>query len=123
MRRAPRSAGVIRWVEQYCLYPSGPDKGKRTVLTPEQRATIRKVFDNPKGPQAEDVASITVPLSAYLGLFYICGPRPAVAGCQPAKADIFSVWNATSPELRAVLRLDGAAVVCPELGTRYPVAA
>jgi hypothetical protein len=37
---------------------------------------------------------------------------------------ILTVWNAAdSPKLRAVLRREGEAVVCPELRTRYPGAA
>ena len=107
--RDPKSAKAIEWTETYCLYPHGPDKGRRVRLTPQQRATIHKVFDHPKGPQAEDVANLATPLSAYVALFFICGPRSSVAGLEPPEADIFSVWNATSPELRSVLQLDGGA--------------
>ena len=54
----------------------------------------------------------------------MCGPEALQKDLQPqADADIFTLWNAVGPELRAVLKRDGAAVVCPELGTRYPAAA
>jgi hypothetical protein len=33
----------IAWIENYCLVPAGPDKGKRVVLTPEQRDTVRRI--------------------------------------------------------------------------------
>jgi hypothetical protein len=37
------------------------------------------------------------------------------------ETDIFTVWNATSDKLRAFLqRDDRGAIVCPELGTRFP---
>jgi hypothetical protein len=67
---------------------------------------------------------ITGPLAAYLALFHICGPRELAANLFPAlRADIFSVWSATGPELKAVLKCQGACVVCPELGTKYPAMA
>jgi len=37
--------------------------------------------------------------------------------------DTWTVWRATSPDLQAVLKREGAALVCPKLGTRYPAAA
>jgi hypothetical protein len=37
--------------------------------------------------------------------------------------DIFSVWNATGPDLKAVLKREDGRIVCSELGTRYPAAA
>ena len=80
-----------------------------------------RIYDNPDGPQDEPVAD---PLTAYLALLHICGPEAVQHDFRPTlSVDIFTVWNATGPGLKAVLRRDGARVVCPELGTRYPTAA
>jgi hypothetical protein len=56
---------------------------------------------------------------------HVCGPEAVVGGRQQPTlvADIFTIWNATGPDLRAVLKRDGGHIVCPELGTRYPAAA
>jgi hypothetical protein len=37
--------------------------------------------------------------------------------------DSLQVWAATGPDLKEVLKRDGEAILCPELGTRYPAAA
>ncbi len=67
---------------------------------------------------------INPPLTAYLALLHICGPE-ALGKTPPPQfaADIFTVWGATGPRLREVLRRDGGRIVCPELGTLYPAAA
>jgi hypothetical protein len=39
------------------------------------------------------------------------------------EVDIWTTWNAASADLRAVLKRNGAGIICPELGTRWPVAA
>ena len=111
----------VRWIEMYCLYPSGHDKGKRVVLTPAQRAVIYAVYDHPDGPQQ---LPVTGPLAAYLALLHVCGPEGKQHDFRPdVSSDIFTVWGAVSPELRRVLELEGGTVVCRALGTRYPVAA
>jgi hypothetical protein len=91
------------------------------VLTQAQRRTLRGIFDGDEGLEIE----ITGPLAAYLALFNICGPRTLAVRVPRTSlsADIFSVWAATGPDLKAVLKRDGECVVCPELATRYPVAA
>lgn len=111
----------IRWIEIYCTVPSGPEKGQHVRLSVEQRTTVRRIYDTPDGPQD---APVTGNLAAYLALLHVCGPEALQRDFRPAvSADVFTVWGATGPDLRAVLRRDGEAVVCPELRTRWPVAA
>jgi hypothetical protein len=99
------------------LYPAGRDKGKRVVLTPAQRDTVHLIYDHPDDPQPD----VTGPLGAYIALLHVCGPEGKQQDFRPAvSVDIFTTWGAVGPELRRVLELDGGAVVCPALGTRYP---
>jgi hypothetical protein len=116
-----RGQRAIRWIETYCLVPHGLDKGRRVKLTAEQRAACRWIYDHTNGPRWEPVGA---PLAGYLALLHLCGPEALQRNFQPeVDADIFTVWNATSPDLRAVLKRVGARVVCPELNTSYPRAA
>jgi hypothetical protein len=120
-----RSRGyrAIDWIEKYCLYPAGPERGLRVRLSQQQCAIIRTIYDHPDGRQAHTIDSN--PLAAYLALLHVCGPEatrneesvPIVA------TDIFTVWNAAGPDLKAYLKRDAGHVVCPELGTRFPAAA
>jgi hypothetical protein len=121
--RKPLSRGnrAVQWIETYCVVPGGPEKGQHVRLSSEQRATVRQIYDNPDGPQA---APVTGNLAAYLALLHVCGPEALQHEFRPAvSADVFTVWGATGPGLREVLKRDGDGVVCPELRTRYPVAA
>ena len=106
-----------RWIENFCVQPNGPNKGQRVVLTPAQRDIVRQVYDTARPPPVTEV------LAAYLVLLHVCGPEAKGAHCPQLASDLFTVWNATGPDLRPWLKRDGAAVVCPELGTRYPAAA
>jgi hypothetical protein len=117
-----RAARAIHWVETYCLYPNGPEKGRRVRLSPAQKDAVRKIYGDLDG--FAEVSSISGPLAAYLALLHVCGPEALRRGPRaPFRTDIFTLWNATGPDLREVLRLEGTHIVCPELGTRYPVAA
>jgi hypothetical protein len=119
--RQTRGDKNAHWIEMFCLVPRGPDKGERVVLTQAQRETVRMIYDNPNGPQ--DVP-VTGSLAAYLALLHICGPEALQHDFRPdVTPDIFTVWGGVGPDLRPVLRRDGEHIVCPELGTRYPVAA
>jgi hypothetical protein len=120
-RGKSRGDRAVRWIQDYCLVPSGPDKGLRVRLTPVQQDTVRQIYDNPNGPQ--DVP-VTGPLAAYLALLHVCGPEAVKGDFRPAvNADIFTTWNAVGPRLREVLTRDGERLVCPQLGTGYPAAA
>src|SRR5262245_27406725 len=120
-RRQSRGARAASWIETYCLFPSGADRGQHVRLTQAQRESVRQIYDHPDGPQ--DVP-VTGSLAAYLALLHICGPEALQNNFRPDVApDIFTVWNSVGPDLRAVLKRDGAYVICPELGTKYPTAA
>jgi hypothetical protein len=109
----------IRWIETYCLVPAGLDKGRRVRLTPTQRETVRRLYDNVKGPQLRDVP-VAAPLTAYLALLHVCGPEAMQHDFWPAvDVDVFTIWGAVGPDLRAVLKRDGERITCPELGTSY----
>jgi hypothetical protein len=110
---------AIHWIENFCVYPHGFNKGQFVVLTTEQKEILHRVFDSDEAPE------ITGPLAAYLALFYIAGPRDLAAhvSALPLSADSFTTWNAVGPDLHAVVKRDGERIVCPELGTRYPAAA
>jgi hypothetical protein len=111
----------VKWIETYCIIPSGSEKGQHARLSVEQRATVRQIYDNPDGPQD---APVTKNLAAYLALLHVCGPEALQRLFRPnLSADVFTVWGATGPDLRAVLKREGGHVVCPELGTRWPMAA
>ena len=121
MPQISRGDKAVLWVETYCLIPSGPERGQHVRLSVEQRATVHQMYDNPSGLRA---APITGNLAAYLALLHVCGPEALQHDFRPeVSTDTFTVWGATGPDIRAVLRRDGEAVVCPELRTRWPVAA
>jgi hypothetical protein len=117
LSRGDRNAA---WVDEFCLMPTGPHRGERARLTVAQREMIRRMYDAPDGPL--DLSVTDKELAAWLALLYLCGPeavgttdfRPGV------DTDIFTLWAAAGPELRAVLKREGERIVCPELGTRYP---
>jgi hypothetical protein len=108
---------AARWIEQFCVYPFGLSRGQHVRLTTEQKEILHKLFDSDESP-----GEITAPLAAYLALFHIAGPRELAAHVSviPLNADFFSVWNATGPGLKSVVKPDGGRVVCPELGTQFP---
>jgi hypothetical protein len=121
MPQQNRGARNIQWIESYCLVPSGPERGQHARLTCEQRDTVRRIYDN-----GRQDAPVTGPLAAYLALLHTCGPEAVrqESQVQPRlNTDVFTLWGATGPDLKAVLKRDGGHIVCPELGTRYPTAA
>ena|SRR5262245_35931778 len=117
-RTRTRGDRAVLWIEHFCVYPNGADRGQRVRLTPAARDVVRQIFDYPDPPD------VTGPLAAYLALLGTCGP-PDLRCDVPSNlgVDIFTTWAATGPELKSVLRRDGEYIVCPELGTRYRMAA
>lgn len=111
-----RGDKAIRWIENFCIYPNGFNKGQFVALTTEQKEIVRAVFDTDNAPE------VTGPLAAYLALFHVAGPRDLAAHVSaiPLNADFFSVWNATGPNLKSVLKPHGEHIVCPQLGTQFP---
>jgi hypothetical protein len=123
-----RSGKIIRWIEKFCRVPLGPDRGKMLRLTPEQCATIRRLYDAPDGLPLDDGQSIQLDdaeLAAYLALVHLASPEAVDQNAAPAfETNSFTVWNAAdSPDLRRVLQRRGETVVCPALCTSYPTAA
>ena len=121
-RKQTRGERAIRWIQDYCLLPSGLDKGQHVRLTPAQRDIVREIYDNPNGPNG--APPVTGALAAYLALLHVCGPEALQKEFRPElSADIFTVWGAVGPDLRAVLKREGERIVCSQLGTRHPAAA
>jgi hypothetical protein len=116
-----RGDHAVYWIERFCIYPSGLDKGQYVHLTKLQRETVHRIYDHADGPQDIPVDG---PLAAYLALLHVCGPEALQRDFRPTvAADIFTVWSATGPQLKEVLKRDGERIVCPELGTQFPAAA
>jgi hypothetical protein len=112
-----RGERAIHWIENYCRYPAGYRKGGFAVLSRVERAIIFQIYDAPNGPQ--DVP-VTGPLAAYLALLHTAGPEGKQKDFRPTtNADIFTMWNATSADLRRVLKRKGESIVCAGLGTSY----
>jgi hypothetical protein len=108
----------LNWVETHCVVPSGPDRGKYVKLTLSQMQTIRAIYDHPDGTQGLHVSDN---LAAYLALLHICGPQALERGpAQHFDIDPWTIWAATGPKLKKVLKHEPDAVSCPELGTRFP---
>ena len=61
MPRAPsRGDRAARWIENYCRYPHGPDRGQRGVLTDAQRNVARRIYDRPTEGE-ERLKTMTLP--------------------------------------------------------------
>ena len=120
MPKISRADRVVHWVEEYCVAPNGERRGQHVRLTNEERATVRRIYGDPEGVKPVPVSG---QLAAFLGLYHPCGPEWDAAPRPQCDSDVFTVWSATGPRLREVLKRDGEAVSCPELGTRWPAAA
>jgi hypothetical protein len=110
MRDETRGGRAIRWVERFCLEPSG---GQMVQLSKAERTLICAIYDDGRS----DVA-VPLRLAAFLALFHIAGhewksPCPVT---EPV-VDSWTLWRCVSPRLRPFLRRHGERIVCPELGT------
>ena len=108
---------AANWVKNFCVVPTGFDKGQHVRLTTEQKEILRKLFDTD-----EVLGEIAAPLSSYLVLLVVAGPRPLAERMTGVElgADVFTTWAATGPALKSVLRIDGGIIVCQELRTQFP---
>jgi hypothetical protein len=114
-RKQTRGERAIRWIQEYCLVPNGPN---RVRLTPVQRDIVRQIYDG------IEAVPVTGTLAAYLALLHVCGPEALQKEFRPElSADIFTVWSAVGPDLRAVLKREGERIICIQLGTEWPAAA
>jgi hypothetical protein len=116
MRKITRGMRVTSWIEHYCVYPGGAQRGLHVKLTMEQKATLCALYD-----QREQQEPLRGPLAAYVALLHTCGIEARQNELVPlVDVDLFTVWAAAGPDLRAVLRQQGEHITCPELGTTYP---
>src|SRR4029453_6016375 len=119
-RKWTRGERAIRWIQDYCLVPSGLDKGQHVRLTAAQRDMLRQIYDSSDGIEA---APVTGPLAAYLVLLHVVGPQALQKKFLPElSADIFTLWAAVGPDLPPVLRREVEKIVCSQLGTCWPAA-
>lgn len=123
MKTLTRGERNIHWIESYCLYPNGPERGQRVCLTPQHREIVLRIYDDPSG--APQHVSVPNDLAAYLALLHTCGyesikQTPVNLPWQP---DIFTTWASAGPDLKSYLRCEGGCIVCAELGTSYQAAA
>jgi hypothetical protein len=44
--RPTRGQEAIRWIEMHCVFPDGPRRGERVVLTQEERDLVRRIYDD-----------------------------------------------------------------------------
>jgi hypothetical protein len=116
---ADKAIRAIRWIEKYCTSPDTPDGERRPVrLSEAEEAEIWKLYIN---DGLVFGAPISGPLASYLALLHVCGPEALSGGpLPPVEVDPWTVWRAASPDLRRILKRDGAAIVSPRLAKRYP---
>ena len=97
---------AANWIENFCVVPAGFDKGQHVVLTVEQKEILRRLFDTDESP-----GEIAAPLSSYLALLALAGPRALaerLSGIE-LNADVFTTWAAIGPasQIRAAHRWRG----------------
>ena len=99
---------AARWIETFCIYPNGFNKGQFVVLTTEQRETVLRVFDS------DDAPEVRGPLAAYLALFHVAGPRDLAVEQRHAMSardrvlDLFGSGEAGAAQNENVERRRGA---------------
>ena len=108
---------AANWIENFCVVPAGLSKGQLVVLSVEQKEILCRIFDSGEAP-----GEISVPLSSYLALLIVAGPRALAERLTGTglNADVFTTWAATGPHLKSVVRIDGGVIVCQELRTQFP---
>jgi hypothetical protein len=89
--RVLMSERLIRWIEHFCRVPGG-------VLTDEQKAAIRTIYD---GPAVQHV--VHGELGTFLALASLCGPIQGENRVSFAAASNQQMWDAASPELQGIL--------------------
>lgn len=125
----------IKWIEDYCRIPEGPDIGKVVKLRDWQKAEIIKIYDNPSGTRRAIISvgrkNAKTTFAAFLLLLHLCGNEKrynsqlySAAQSREQASIIFALAAKIvrmSPDLRAVVIVRDTAkqLFCPELGTLY----
>ena len=134
-RKLSRADSNIRWIEDFCRIPEGPDVGGAVKLRPWQKNEIRKIYDNPEGTRRAIISfgrkNAKTTLAAFLLLLHLCGPEHKPNGqlfssaqSREQAAVIFALAAKIvrmSPDLNVVVVVRDTAkqLECPELGTLY----
>lgn len=123
-KKHARGDANVAWIEQYCIVPSGPNKGEHVKLAPSERALLLYIYDAANGPRS-DVLIEDRTLAAYVTLLHLVGFEARQQTFRPATVgvDSFTVWACCSEHLCEYLERKGEHIVCPALGTRYPAVA
>lgn len=121
MHYKTRGDRAVRWILKYCVTPDAREGERRPVrLSEAEKLDIWKMYNG--GPMPD--TPISGPLASYIALLHICGPEALGSDPPPPiEVDSWTVWRATSPAVRAVLKREGSSIVCPKLGKRYPTRA
>ncbi len=121
-RKSTRGDAAVEWIENYCVFPSGPDKGEPVRLTPAERAEVLMIYDGPNAPCSD--IKIEGALAAFLALLHTVGHEARQSEFRPSiDIDTFTIWNACSPRLLEYLERRGERIICPALGTVFPAVA
>jgi len=113
-----RAISVIRWIERYCVVPSGPDKGQGVRLTYDDKETIARIYRDDGSLGAEPLNG---QLAACVALLHVCGIEAPDHGPLPElRTDPWTVMAAAGPRARAVIARKADVITCPALGTVWP---
>jgi phage terminase large subunit-like protein len=134
-RQLSRADGNIKWIEDFCRIPEGPDVGKIVKLREWQKKELRKIYNNKAGTRRAIISfgrkNAKTSLAAFLLLLHLCGPEHKYNGQLFSAAQsrdqaslIFALAAKIvrlSPDLNAVVvvRDTKKELACPELGTIY----
>src|SRR5260370_19614256 len=106
MRNRPktRAEHAQHWIETFCCYPFGAQRGERVKLSPAQRTAMRKIYDH------DHEAIAHGEFAAWLSLLHLAGPEHGIAPPDLA-VDVFTTLNSAGIYLRPMLTLRGERVV------------
>ncbi len=123
----------IAWIEHYCRIPEGKFVGQPVLLTEQQKAWIRTIYDTPTRTFILSMArkNAKTTFSAFLLLLHLCGPEAkpnsqlfSAAQSRDQAAILFALaakMVRMSPDLNQVVAIRDTAkqLYCPDLGTLY----
>jgi hypothetical protein len=106
------SERIAMWIQHFCRVPAGLRKGDRVILFEEHIKTIREIYDAP-GYDPSKLIGMRGELALYLALVHLAGPMLGKQFDGVFPADIDTLWDATSPELQALLQQQGKRLTAP----------